>query len=918
MTDQLYFQWQNDVLRTSIYPLREMKLRDFLVFFREIDLWAEYKKKNLADEVDQYHTKKKQAIDKAVKAYYDFRIYFMKEDVRTTYMEKFKAVDEEALKDIHAFHKTFAVYLPRITDPRKETYFVSQQVLYWQQYRKDYLKKITAKAYKIDIMKRQVPPNPNVPNEEKLLKNMQELAFKMVDDELERLYDFVSASSKIEKRKTDIHRATQEALKNVDALTPQLQKIQSQIDAQEMLQKKALDELARLKSPPTLAPIESYFSTLDVSAQIRAKYPQASQSLIESINGFHKDLKDQLGWSKTDDAKLGVIKNALNELGQFQRKIKNEIAKHETDLRNMGPAWRYKAEREALRDNLINVSMKAITEELNKLTDYQSGFEFGRKPQNEMARLIQTKEQELAKINGTISQLEKEAQAVRVKVDAYDDILNVTEERQLSLYVPDPTKPVTMNEIVLLKIEEFKEELENKEHYELLELVVKEFKEKPNRYPKWLQYMVVHFSGMRYASAHGSWADPKDLLANLEASFIGKELKKRDASFVEAACREKLECYAPSQAAGTTPLQPKPAFAQATDPDSLKSIADHVARLKRGLETGSTSLQRSALLNLRIEEENYRIDRLKPPEILDGLLSHKNDIPDWMWKEVVKLTDLRVNLVKDKNWEKLTPAEQAKQYSFQDTEFRTMMENWKQKFLTSWREEHDQSDKLIVTRAVCNEVAEHIQHLRGHSPWGGLTAKPKWYKSQKAQYPASFFELPSKAEDFKTGASLLWLRFVYKEPSEWQIAHPIPTDSGKELIPQKYLTGKRQPAPNGTTPWVYDRSDPIKRSRNLVNEKGIKLHQDEWLRWIHEATVVETAETANGWVVLTFETALPSDDPRLSTIGVFKRYVDDLTWDLGEDTFNPAFVGYVPEGQVPVEHLKDMLDWEKILLKPSQ
>ena len=79
--------------------------------------------------------------------------------------------------------------------------------------------------------------------------------------------------------------------------------------------------------------------------------------------------------------------------------------------------------------------------------------------------------------------------------------------------------------------------------------------------------------------------------------------------------------------------------------------------------------------------------------------------------------------------------------------------------------------------------------------------------------------------------------------------------------------------------------------------------------------MVTTALTANGKVVLTFETALPSDDPRLSTIGVFKRYVDDLTWDLGEDTYNPAFVGYVPEGQVPEDKLQDMLDWEKILHK---
>jgi hypothetical protein len=37
----IYFQWQNDILRKAIYPLREMKLRDFLVYYKEIELWAE-------------------------------------------------------------------------------------------------------------------------------------------------------------------------------------------------------------------------------------------------------------------------------------------------------------------------------------------------------------------------------------------------------------------------------------------------------------------------------------------------------------------------------------------------------------------------------------------------------------------------------------------------------------------------------------------------------------------------------------------------------------------------------------------------------------------------------------------------------------------------------------------------------------
>ena len=65
-------------------------------------------------------------------------------------------------------------------------------------------------------------------------------------------------------------------------------------------------------------------------------------------------------------------------------------------------------------------------------------------------------------------------------------------------------------------------------------------------------------------------------------------------------------------------------------------------------------------------------------------------------------------------------------------------------------------------------------------------------------------------------------------------------------------------------------------------------------------------------------TAPHSDAPRLSSIGVFKHYlVSDLLSDRDEENYFPAFVGYVPEGKVPTENLQDMLDGDKILLKPA-
>ena len=49
MTDTIYFQWQNKYLRETIYPVRDMKLRHFLLYYHEIDLWAQYKDKKIED-----------------------------------------------------------------------------------------------------------------------------------------------------------------------------------------------------------------------------------------------------------------------------------------------------------------------------------------------------------------------------------------------------------------------------------------------------------------------------------------------------------------------------------------------------------------------------------------------------------------------------------------------------------------------------------------------------------------------------------------------------------------------------------------------------------------------------------------------------------------------------------------------------
>jgi hypothetical protein len=635
-------------------------------------------------------------------------------------------------------------------------------------------------------------------------------------------------------------------------------------------------------------------------------FPNASQDVVNSLSGFRKSMMDQLSYSKSLPSRLQVVKNTIYNVSQYQRGIEKEILQLTTSLKNMRPTWVHKPEREARLASLRDVGVKAVAEEMEHLADFQTVLEAAARTKEETDRLIQVEEKELAGINERLAQLQKDVQIQRAVIDQYDDILLVTEEKRLAQYVPDPTQKVTVKDIVNLRLDEYKACLAPMDHYQLLQLVVEKFRKQQDRYPKWLQYMVIHFSGMRYASAHGSWADPKDLLANLRMLSIDRDVKGQDDDEVEAFCREQVERYEPSGTISTGTVGSRPMLSHASDPEWKSRLAQHLRRLKRALEINSPAYQRNALIDLRTDESNYEIDAMPPAQVYDELMSYKDDLPDWMWKEIVKLTDLRVNEVNDRNWEK--PATPPPTFSQRDARLKQVLNDWKNRHVTAWREEHDRSDKLIVTRAVCNEVAEHIQHLRGNSPDGGLRAKPKWYQRNESANAQAYFVKPKTAEDFKPGASILWLRFVSKEPNAWQVADPITTKKGGfGVLPPGF--------PNSS--WSYNRGGPITRTRVVTGEKGASVRVTQWLRWIHEATVMEVAETAEGMVALTFETALPSDDPRLSSIGVFKHYlVGDLLSDRDEENYFPAFVGYVPEGDVPVENLQDMLDWDKILLKP--
>jgi hypothetical protein len=407
---------------------------------------------------------------------------------------------------------------------------------------------------------------------------------------------------------------------------------------------------------------------------------------------------------------------------------------------------------------------------------------------------------------------------------------------------------------------------------------------------------------MRYASAHGSWVDPKDLMIRLKVMEVENALKLLDDTAVEKRCQQKLEQYSKSGIAGA------PKLASAIEPEWKGKSAQHLTSIK----ASGPKTKRAGLVALSGEEVRYEIQTLTTDDALKQLVAMKATFPKWAWKEIVRFTPLRVNHAADLNWETLTKEEEAERNAPAAADMRALMDAWINHDPSAWRDEHGRTHELIVARAVCNETAEHCQHIRGHLPPGGLAPKPQWYLTHEKEQKlaGSYYIKPTSEKDYTQGASILWLRFVDKEPSAWQIAKSPATKQGVGLLPAEFIKKKGKDGE-----WVYKVGEVTTRSRTIINADKTKTEQNQWLRWIHEATVAEVAETADGMTVITYETALPDGDKASSAVGTFKMPLEWHLSDGKEDEYNRSFVGYIPEGQVPTEHLKMVLDWNKVLKK---
>jgi hypothetical protein len=913
MAEPMYFQWQNPVLLKTIYPRRNRKLADFLIYCREIDLWEEYKNKDIADlgeEVKAYIAERDQAVMTAYKAYRTEYDYFTVGDIRTPYVGKYKLKEETELTPIQELHRAFKDNLPKRQDVRKEKNFVAYYVTLWQEKVRRLEEEVTRRERRLAVMHPDHYDRPVLTQE---LQKLKEVTLPLLKEERERLLKFLSTYNKIEKRKLEFYKKTEAAKTGIQSTRAKLDAVNAPLKRLETEGREFTVALARLRTPPQRKAVEGYFSSDDVFDELCRQFPQADPAVIHVVNGIHKRLVADLRALKSPEVQRSKLGDYVHELQRKHGEFLKEVNGLEMQLRSMAGDSGQRGTKQARLNMLRDSGLKAVEAELDKVSDYHAAFEYEQKPQAEWMQMTQEKERLLQENEKKTQKLKEQATPLEEELKAKESILSMSEVDYLVRFTPEQ-QPITVRDIVRGKVESYKASLDKKMdrerpeeevQQELLAEIVQRFREKPKEYPLWLQYMVIHFSGMRYATAHGSWADPKDLLVSLRTAALEKDFRRMDDDDVEAMCEQRISAYE-TRDPGTAPK-----LALATDQKSQERILTHLKGLK------SAYRRREALLDLLLDEEKYEIEDMSPAKALEALESMRDEktLPDWMWKEIVRLTELRVQEAKDPDWNKLTQEEQDQKNEARYAEFRAIMNKWKQDHLTGWREEHDRSNRLIVTSSVCNEVAEQILHLRGHSPSGGLTGIVDWYmktvnEDKVPGTPRPYFAfVKDGAQDYyREGANILWLRFVYERPNPWRVAKPLAVN-GDRLIPDKY---RRNEGKEGE--WTYFESDVITRKRTRTVEKRL-VKDEQWLRWIHVATVAKVGETADGPVVLTFETALPYDDPSVSAVGIFKHDLQNLMWDGGEDYYNGSFIAYLPDEQVPDSDLKEMLDWNKILRK---
>lgn len=479
----------------------------------------------------------------------------------------------------------------------------------------------------------------------------------------------------------------------------------------------------------------------------------------------------------------------------------------------------------------------------------------------------------------------------------------------------NPQYSISAGTVVRWLLQQYEESLKAKGHKELLTMVIERFKADPARYPKELQYMVIHFSGIRYGIASATWSSPTRLLNLLKKRELKEKLSAQSEAEIAAAAKiavaeleKEYKSLQNKKQAGVLKRKDKKKLGKTKERlRQLKGPEAMIAKLtKNDLAREdlfkSRKSRREVLLTFQAEEAIQNIKNLTDEETLGLLNALQNEkwMPEWVWREIVRNTRLRWN-VTDPKWRTMSKADKA-EYSSQDPvnrEWRGILEVWK-KNRHDWRDKVTAESALLHSQLVCNEVSEYLQAARGIAIKPGLRSQVEWYErmSKISGFQSRLKQAPAKT-DFQPGTSIFFMKWDDEGSSkmtEKRVVKYAPhlkftTPGGKIINPHQshYELEK-----GGWTYHVSDFKGQKAYLRTVLppvsTEGGIEITdmatdpntdphvRKQWLRWHHVTTVVEVPEKGSDRVIV-FDTG---------NIGIKERSLKKLVK-------NPyIFVGYTP------------------------
>jgi len=605
---------------------------------------------------------------------------------------------------------------------------------------------------------------------------------------------------------------------------------------------------------------------------------------LELKRGFDPAILTDIGGKILDERKR--LTDELNQYKQLRQQAekdlltaKAETKKHLTDA---------KVREQARQKRKLEEKSKRLAQKANQLQTRTAELEKkGEKIGAGEQRELENKREMLNKIN---EELEPATQSLRDVSEALETGLAPLSSAEAKLKseieeykkqagalqpqlervkggVDEKTKKANPEVVMKWQLHEFEEKIKSMHHDELLSLILDEFDADKNftRYPKQVRYLVIHFSGMRYATAHKTWGDPRELLATLKeleiremfedpnrktkvekeaeetVTTIEGELKKdikkigvprknellkvKQGLDITAAVRARLYKKNPQFEKLETMMNQRAEALEQNDDEKTAELSAQIEQLEKGI--GATKLQGiraelnkadfkrlETLRNFRLKEACQAMGKLNELQALSILQAMKDQFPDWVWPTVVRRTRLRVNFTESKEWEdpknpkQITLLKQALTPPLVRKRWKDILANWPRES-SSWNKEFADKYIIVAETVVCNQLTEHAQYLLGKATKQGIRPAVNWYRDQESEAKAKgitganrpFFIRPTKKEDFVLGAALFWARFE----SDQSDKQPAKENMALPLSGIDFLTEGKHPMRDGLVEgeWTY-------------------------------------------------------------------------------------------------------------------